>query len=224
MDIAGTMDHLVEPLKSDLESRSSMSMFCLDSGAFSGYSPRVLNPSTAVPPEVSALLGSSDDVDTMCTLYFTSIDAWCRVLSRKRVLQRVQTYNSSTDASFALLLLCMKMIISPPAGGEAVTQLYRTARGFASLLENIPSISLDLLQAHILIAMYEVGHSIFPAAFFSVGHVARMCMLMGLHDRKHAAQLFRTTQTWTIREEERRAWWGAFILDRSVTSRTTRCR
>jgi hypothetical protein len=222
MDSAGAIEDLVEPLKSDLESRSSMSLFCLDSGSFAGFSPRVLNAGAAVPPEVSALLGSSDDVDAMCTLYFSSIDVWCRILSRKRVLQRVQAYNSSTDASFALLLLCMKMIISPPAGGEAVTKIYRTACGFSSLLEQIPSISLELLQARVLIAMYEVGHSIFPAAFFSVGHAARMSMLMGLHDRKHAAQLFRTTQTWTVREEERRAWWGVFILERHVTNHLSR--
>lgn len=38
--------------------------------------------------------------------------------------------------------------------------------------------------------------------------------MMGLHDRKNAAQLFQDTITWTAREEERRAWWAVICLDR----------
>jgi hypothetical protein len=41
-------------------------------------------------------------------------------------------------------------------------------------------------------------------------------LIMGLHDRKHAPQLFKEPDTWTLREEERRTWWAAIILDRYI--------
>lgn len=198
-------------------SRASITMFCLDATSFARFSPHVLNARTAVPPEIRAFLGTSEDLDLIPTQYFSSIDNWCRALSRKRILQKLAVFNPSTDASFALLLLCMKLVVQEPSSGESVTRLYQSACHFASFLEHAPTLSLELLQARILITVYELGHGIYPAAYLSTGHLVRMGQMMGFHDRKHAAQLFRTPQIWTVREEERRAWWGIFILDRSAT-------
>lgn len=99
---------------------------------------------------------------------------------------------------------------------EPRTHLYWKCRQFYSQVEDAPLLSLGLLQAKLLIAMYEVGHGIYPAAFMSVGHAARLGHMIGLHDRKGASQLFRAPSSWTLREEERRVWWEVVVMDRYV--------
>jgi hypothetical protein len=90
------------------------------------------------------------------------------------------------------------------------------AKDLYSRVENSCLISLQLLQSAILIAIYEIGHGIYPAAYLSVGHAARLGNMMGLHDRKNATQLFKEAETWSQCEEERRTWWTVVMLDRYV--------
>ncbi len=80
--------------------------------------------------------------------------------------------------------------------------------------------SLYVFQSLILIAIYEVGHGIFPAAYLTLGRAARLGKLRGVHDRKNTTQFFRTPPTSTYWEEERRTWWATLILERSVGRRS----
>ncbi|PVH75496.1 hypothetical protein DL98DRAFT_498244 [Cadophora sp. DSE1049] len=92
--------------------------------------------------------------------------------------------------------------------------MYRTAKGLCFRLENSCAMSFHLLQSVVLIAVYELGHGIFPSAQLTITHAARLGIIMGLHDRKHASQLFKDPDTYNMREEERRAWWAIVILER----------
>jgi len=132
------------------------------------------------------------------------------MLSQKRLIEKVAHFNTSTDAGLALLLLCMKLTSSGHQDGA----LYRLAKDFFARVEAAGIVSMQVLQAGILIAVYELGHAIFPAAYLSISHAASLGIMLGLHDRKNATQMFKEPDTWTEREEERRTWWGVVILDR----------
>ncbi|KAL1963623.1 hypothetical protein VTN77DRAFT_7944 [Rasamsonia byssochlamydoides] len=71
------------------------------------------------------------------------------------------------------------------------------------------------MQAAILIATYEVAHAIYPAAYLSTGHCARLGYTLGLHDRQ-APQMLPKPATWGGNEELRRSWYAVMILDRYV--------
>lgn len=73
--------------------------------------------------------------------------------------------------------------------------------------------SLQLLQATILVALYEVGHAIYPAAYMSVGTCARYALAQGI-DLYMAIDLNSAALTLLDQEEKRRAWWAILILDR----------
>lgn len=49
---------------------------------------------------------------------------------------------------------------------------------------------MRVLQAAILLAWHEISNAIYPAAFLTVAHCARLGQAMGIHDRRNAPQLF----------------------------------
>jgi hypothetical protein len=91
---------------------------------------------------------------------------------------------------------------------------YRPARAYANTVEETAPASLHLFQSFVLIALYEIGHGIFPLAYLTIARAARIGILRGVHDRKISTQLLTTPPTYTIWEEERRTWWATSILER----------
>ncbi|KAI4170526.1 MAG: hypothetical protein LQ343_004903 [Gyalolechia ehrenbergii] len=75
--------------------------------------------------------------------------------------------------------------------------------------------SLQLLQATILVTLYEVGHAIYPAAYISAGTCARYALAQGI-DAYMTIDLNNAVMTLLDQEEKRRAWWAILILDRFV--------
>ena len=189
--------------------------FFLDAELFRSVSHSVLKCIRPVPGEVSQLLGL--DANLICDSYFDSINTWFPFISKKKMQRGIQANNPAEVSGLALVLLCMKLATnSPQQDGVSASDsvLYRTARRYLNALEEASSASLHVLQAFVLVALYEVGHGIFPAAYLTVGRAARIGLLRGVHDRKNATQLFQTPQTWTSWEEERRTWWAVSILER----------
>ena len=85
-------------------------------------------------------------------------------------------------ADLPLLYLAMKLITSQPrAGFEAVENyLYTASKRFLSLLESSGTASLLYLQALVLVALYEYGQGIYPAAWMTVGQCVRYADFIGL--------------------------------------------
>ncbi|KAI1329773.1 hypothetical protein F5Y16DRAFT_81431 [Xylariaceae sp. FL0255] len=154
--------------------------------------------------------------------YFSTIHPWLPLLSEKRFKRNLLSCKNSKNSRLALLLSCMKLLVeplpssSPPPPTESCN--YRTTKELLYRTERETFPSLLFLQSLILVCVYEIGHAIYPAAYLSIGHAARVAIMYGLHDRKRAPQLFGDTTTWAEREEERRAWWTVFILDRLVSA------
>lgn len=143
--------------------------------------------------------------------YFASMHQWLPIISEKRLLDPRLSLN---DSCHDLLLLCMKLcILRFHKSTPSQHPLYSLAKHLTSSAENEGLASLRLIQALVLLAVYELSHAIHPAAYLTIGRAARLVILMGWHDGA-AQQLFKPGDTWTLLEEQRRTWWGVFILDR----------
>lgn len=81
-----------------------------------------------------------------------------------------------------MLFLAMKLItwrlVSCPSPAD--TPIYQASKRLLSLVESAGSVSLLNLQAMILVALYEYGHCIYPAASMTVGACARYGEILGL--------------------------------------------
>ena len=193
-----------------------------------------LNPARFTPVSAFALCGDQDpwarglprfthdETKDIFDRYISTVHTWFPFLSPKRLSRELQTPgDAGAGVSNMLLLLCMKLVtqpcaLHPGATYDEVEALYGSAKQHCTAAEISGSVSLRLIQALSLLAVYELGHAIYPCAYLTIGRAARLCGLIGLHSRKHAQQLFVPPETWTMREEQRRTWWAVFILDRYV--------
>ncbi|CRL22637.1 Fungal transcriptional regulatory protein, N-terminal [Penicillium camemberti] len=169
-----------------------------------------------IPDEVSLHLGDSQQVLETARKFFQM--TWMPIVSRKRHLAAVLNPLSPSRRPTVLLNLCMKLCYLPvnDDDGRKRTSLYRLIKKFYSEVESTGDLCVQVLQAAIFIAVFEIGDAIYPAAYLTVGGCARYGIAMGL-DKINKTRLggeHNRTASWMEIEEKRRVWWAILNLDR----------
>lgn len=172
----------------------------------------MLRPTVPINRDIIELVGGLADIRTTAETYFKMVHDWWPIISKRR-FHRV-LLNPVAQRRVELYLLTLSMKLSCLAAKDVNLSLYRTVKRFYSDLEVAGFYSIHLLQAAILIAIYEIGHAIYPAAFLSIGACARYAVLLGL-DQDESPRRGQDLSFDEI-EERRRAWWGVLVLDRYV--------
>ncbi|RFU36208.1 hypothetical protein B7463_g86, partial [Scytalidium lignicola] len=192
--------------------------FFLDIDAFRYRREVISVPFHPIPPEILSSLSDLDmNVHQIVAAYFSTIHSWMPFISKLRV-QQIVTGNQEFAPDFALLLLCMKVLVTNSAAESASmkTSLYRLAKHFYSTLEEAEIVTLRMLQSLVLLSLYEIGHGILPAAYFTVGNAARMAQVVGIQSKDQSREVLGFSSTFSEAEERRRTWWSILILDRFV--------
>ncbi len=102
------------------------------------------------------------------------------MVTKKRMSLDSASWDGGVD--LPLLYLAMKLITSQPQIGfeAAENYLYTASKRVLSLLESIGTASILYLQALILVALYEYGQGIYPAAWMTVGQCVRYADFLGI--------------------------------------------
>ncbi|GAM40130.1 fungal specific transcription factor [Talaromyces pinophilus] len=188
----------------------------LDLDCYKWSGMQLPRPAVGIPMEVLGILGQQNTVLETSTLYFSTIHCWMPIISKKRLELGISLQNSGPD--LALLFLTMRLNISTlPTENIGGNSLYSTAKSFLATLEAGGVVTLVYLQAMVLVATYEYSHSIYPAAWMTVGACARLAELLGLSSGTDSMKIMSRVTTWTEVEERRRVWWAIFILDRVIS-------
>jgi hypothetical protein len=185
-----------------------------------------------IPPDIALQLGDRQQMRETTAEFFQLTRSWMSIVSPRRHLAAVLNPLSPTRRPSALLALCMKLCCLPVsrrddgdgdgnADGER-TLLYRLVKRFYAEVESTEGLCLQVLQAAVLIAVFEIGDAVYPAAYLTVGACARYGIAMGLDkinkDRMGGGTRGTDAASWMDIEERRRVWWGVLILDRLVFS------
>lgn len=127
-------------------------------------------------------------------LHVTSV---CTV-SKLRLTRLIHNNDTIQGADVQVLLHAMRLdhaheVFPQEALDEVYTRemktRYQSLKAALFTLENSARFSTNFLAAHALLALHEIGHGLFPAAYFTVGNLARQFCALGLHDRKKATQI-----------------------------------
>jgi hypothetical protein len=189
-------------------------MLFLDPGVLDHGQIDIPRATIIVPANILQLVGDINEVRVTASKYFKSIHGWMPFISQKRFYDYHLSPLFHSRADLALLFLCMKLITERPRSQEPClqTSLYYTVKHFHLELESSGLFSIQVLQAGILLALYELGHAIYPAAFLSIGACARFAYALGINSNSTSP----TSKVITLveLEERRRVWWAIVILDR----------
>ncbi|KAH7007919.1 putative fungal-specific transcription factor [Macrophomina phaseolina] len=187
----------------------------LDVDCFRWAGLRVPRPRVEIPMDILALL--TDQANTVLDTaleFFRTVHTWMPIISKKRIDLGIPLRNGGPD--LALLFLAMKLIISIPEGGAQASPLYTATKRFLDVLQSGGTLTLACLQAMVLVALYEYGHAVYPAAWMTIGACVRYADLLGVSPARRAYSILGQGTSWTEVEERRRVWWSIFILDRAV--------
>lgn len=168
-------------------------------------------PNITIPTDVLRLIGQAADWNNTAREYFATAHSWMPIISKKRFYEKVLG-KAELRADYALLILCMDMVKWTPAGQNPRTPSYCAAKHFFLDLEIAGFKTLRVLQAGILIALYEFGHAIYPSATVSIEACVRYGHDLGIDwSHSHSAK---KPFAWVDAEEQNRVWWAIVMLDR----------
>ncbi|RKF81101.1 putative fungal specific transcription factor [Golovinomyces cichoracearum] len=187
--------------------------------AFSSGGISVPRPNFSTPPDILEVLACGSTVEASTAKFFASVHQWIPILCKEKLTRSLVKPLWEIEPDLCFLFLCIKLLATRPKDCFDCSQneIYLTAKRFIALAESIGLISLYVLQANILISIYEYGHAIYPAAWMSSGWSVRYGNLLGISGDKAAIDLIGKSNSKIDQEEYRRAWWGVLIVDRIIS-------
>lgn len=211
--------HSVQP-RSDISLQHPTGAHQLLPGLLLGLGPNADNAfdrpgiEEAVRLQTMNAFGTFSEVQATIAEYFATVYHRLPIISKENFYHRLGSLPHDAPADFAALCLCIRLVLQQPSQQITSMQsvLYMTAKGVITLLESTNYVSIEILQARLLVYFYEIGHGISPANAISIGACARLARVIGLN------------QNWLLPvegearslldEEKRRVWWAVFNLDR----------
>ncbi|KAH7121770.1 hypothetical protein B0J13DRAFT_648559 [Dactylonectria estremocensis] len=176
-------------------------------------------PQSGLPHvDVSSLLGGASSVQNIAVKFFTTIHRWLPVISKQTFFSSLLNPIAQRRTEVRLLALCMKLCCTEPGDDDPRVGIYHIAKEFHHKAETYGPLSIQVLQAGILIAIYELGQSIYPAAYLNVGACARYGMALKIDHASVALGVdAESPRPWNETEERKRVWWAVLILDRYLS-------
>lgn len=164
----------------------------------------------ALPSRSHLLLeGFVGDAASVVNAYSEAIHWHLPIISISSLQDEVSL--TGGDVGTLLVLVAMKLLMWKPSDGPRPSRTYVETRQVLNDLENSGSLSFRLLQARILLLVFEYGHAIFPAAILSVAVCSRIGNILGIDQALIPGT---SLASGLDPEQARRAWWTILLLDR----------
>jgi hypothetical protein len=173
-------------------------------------SPKTFGGEANITNQVlSILIANGESVQSVTALYFRTIDVWLPIIPPKKCIERLENITSDSNPELSNLLLCMYLVTRQPGKlsgiKEMQTEIYFEAKTLLTTLTSSGNSTIEVIQAGLLLSLYEQGHGMIGVAQLTMSVCTRMAMKMKVAMR--AAPELQNT-------DFGRLWWGLVILDR----------
>jgi len=125
-------------------------------------------------------------VENVTQAYFRDVNTWFTVVQQGAFERQLDDMWVSPSAETAVLVLCMRLIIRPPNANPfsgMADRHYLSTKTMLSIVQSKVPLSISLLQAELLISLYEFSHSMPQQAYMSVGNCFQMSRAFGWHSK-----------------------------------------
>lgn len=118
----------------------------------------------------------------------------------------------------ALLIYSTDLDRSGAQGERRVEDLthYVATKSLMAQAQALCAPTTHLIQAGVLLAVYEYAHGHPEQAFVTIGSYARMAYAARLRSTPSQTRSTAPRTNWTVEEEESNVWWGLRICERYV--------
>ncbi|KAL1591680.1 hypothetical protein SLS60_011679 [Paraconiothyrium brasiliense] len=164
-----------------------------------------LEPGTLKPQYMSLILWQSvlatlDEhkatIHDVTRMYISKTDQWLPMISNMKFQKELALYGQLVSSDkFVLLVLAMHLVISPPADHPPAASLaespwYRKCKYLFQYFVGFREPNIELIQAGMLIAVFEFSHCIEDRAVTTLGICCRLAYLLDFDEVmvKHASQ------------------------------------
>lgn len=131
------------------------------------------------------ILGHRPAIEHVVASYFGGVNTWFTIIERSSFTAAVEAMWETPSAETAVLLVCMRLILRAPTDNAAAAgmadSLYLSAKTMLSLVQSKVPLSIPLLQAELIVAMYEYSHSMPQQAYMTVGRCFQITKAFGWH-------------------------------------------
>jgi hypothetical protein len=188
----------------------------LDPEAFISAQLKVPEPDVdyLITKDVSDFVGDVTNIKAISDKFFNSVHEWMPIVSKIHFLANLVSWLTHKRAELFFLILAMKLSCEQGSGPRS--PLYQVTKHLQHRIENSGALSLRVVQASVLIIIYELGNGIYPSAFLSVASCARYATALGIDKSIRCQEV--NGVPWNELEERRRTWWSILVLDRYVSS------
>lgn len=162
----------------------------------------------------TTLAEETSSPDETLGLYFANIHPWLPFIQEQIFRRRLAQLQHAPLAETALLFLTVSLVMTGGTGSNGhddfQSQLYYLCRYLFSFFQSVRPSSVELVQAGLLLVVYELGSARFQAASLNIGTCARLGYVLKLNIDLEESQDY---SSWAEAEERRRVWLGIYMLD-----------
>ena len=167
---------------------------------------------------LNAIARKRGPINVFISAYFRNFHRSLPIVSQDTFYAQLQLLQNSPNSHFSTLLLSMILIsylsskIDDGEGKEA-KELYPTLKNIYGLLTSTGRVTVELVQAGVIIAAWEHCQGLGREGWLSIGCCARMGNVLSLHhtireDMPESIEGRRELDT------RRSLWWGIVVLER----------
>lgn len=164
----------------------------------------------------SIIRATGQFIDDVTVQYFRGIHEWIPIVSRRNFQNSLINSSAPAHADFSILLLSMCLITHHRSRvtAQLINQdaIYFTTKMLFAHVQAFLSSSPSLIQAGVLISIYEYAHGKLDTAYNTIADCARMAHEIGLH--KLTSLNPPENEARFIGEEEKNLWWAIVIYER----------
>ncbi|OAA66938.1 Transcription factor [Niveomyces insectorum RCEF 264] len=215
---ATAVDNAVPPLQQSQQDRSGVASRFLDYDVFQrgeAHLPPTLRVPSLIPDYVKPFVDGHARFKQIATHYYQLVHPWLPIVSKRKVYDHLLNPLLPLRVDAVFLCLCMQLVSQPPETESPWTPQYRAATRFFTDVQAAGVLSMESLQGCILLATYEMGHAMYPAAEVSIGTCLKCALVLGMGWTASSKDAL-VAMSWADTEERRRTWWAIFILERTA--------
>lgn len=157
------------------------------------------------------------DIKAVCIRYFATLHKFLPCVSEAEVWKSLSQMESGPDAEMSVLLLSMYLVThgstSSSASSTEAETTYIMMKTLYSQLQLMNKLSLTMVQAGLLISIYENSEGLNDASYMSIGACVRLGHAIGLHKTLQQTPPVDYMERMEM-ESRKRVWWGVIILER----------